>query len=123
MAKKKQHGSVKRFGARYGRTLRETLSKIEAVQHQTNKCPYCAYTSVTRLAAGIWECKKCAAKFTNRAYTVIKTSKKIEEQQLMEAETKDSHKKTSEKGVRYKDVVGVIEEQPVVQEETNIKEE
>ncbi|MFH1399917.1 MAG: 50S ribosomal protein L37ae [Nanoarchaeota archaeon] len=63
-------GSAKRFGTRYGRSLRERVGKIEAIQRRKQLCPSCQYTKVKRVASGIWECRKCGAKFTGRAYSV-----------------------------------------------------
>lgn len=72
MAEKTIYGSVKRFGARYGRRLREKLGKIENEQRKKHKCPYCLFTQVKRKSVGIWHCKKCSSTFTNKAYTVGK---------------------------------------------------
>lgn len=73
MAKKKtQHGSVKRFGPRYGRTLKNKVGKIESMQKQAYQCPACHYAKVRRVSKGVWECEKCAAKFASKAYTVAK---------------------------------------------------
>jgi large subunit ribosomal protein L37Ae len=69
MATKK---TITRFGTRYGRTIRERLATIEAGYRGKHKCPYCSYNDVTRKAAGIWECTKCATKFTSRAYQLTK---------------------------------------------------
>ncbi|MFH0869914.1 MAG: 50S ribosomal protein L37ae [archaeon] len=74
MAKKVTYGSVKRLGARYGRTVRFKLGKIESEQRKKHKCPYCGYIQVKRVSAGIWHCKKCGATFTNRAYSVQKVA-------------------------------------------------
>ena len=65
-------GSVKRFGARYGRKLKVKFSKIETEQRKLHKCPYCSKTAVKRIAVGIWGCKKCNAKFTGKAYSITK---------------------------------------------------
>ncbi|MBI3027100.1 50S ribosomal protein L37ae [Candidatus Woesearchaeota archaeon] len=65
-------GSVKRFGARYGRKLKLKFSKIEAEQRKLHKCPYCSKMAVKRLAVGIWQCRKCNSKFTGKAYSVSK---------------------------------------------------
>lgn len=65
-------GSVKRFGARYGRKPKLKFSKIEAEQRKLHKCPYCSKVAVKRIAAGIWNCRKCSAKFTGRAYSISK---------------------------------------------------
>ena len=70
--------SIKRFGARYGRTVKWNFAKIEAEQRKLHKCPYCNKIAVKREAAGIWQCNKCKSKFTGRAYT-LKTEAKGEE--------------------------------------------
>ena len=71
-SEEKVHGSVKRFGARYGRKLKLKFSKIEFEQRKLHKCPYCSKTAVKRVAVGIWNCRKCKAKFTGKAYSVAK---------------------------------------------------
>jgi large subunit ribosomal protein L37Ae len=68
MAEEKQFGSVKRFGVRYGRTVRSKIAIIESILKGKHKCPYCNKESVKRISAGIWGCNKCGAKFTGRAY-------------------------------------------------------
>ena len=65
-------GSVKRYGARYGRKLKLKLSKIETEQRKLHKCPYCTKVSVKRVALGIWHCRKCNAKFAGKAYSITK---------------------------------------------------
>ncbi len=65
-------GSVKRYGARYGRKLKLKLSKIEFEQRRLHKCPYCSKTAVKRIAMGIWKCRKCNEKFAGNAYSVTK---------------------------------------------------
>jgi len=72
MAKKKGFGSVKRFGARYGRSLKHKLAAIEQVLRKKQLCPYCHNKTVKRLAVGIWYCKKCKSKFTGKAYSIEK---------------------------------------------------
>ena len=79
-------GSVKRFGARYGRKLKLKFSKIEAEQRKLHKCPYCNKTAVKRIAVGIWNCKKCNAKFTGKAYSVSKKIITKEAQEMIEEE-------------------------------------
>ncbi len=85
MVKKTAYGSVKRLGARYGRTVKFKLGKIEAEQRKKHKCPYCNYVKVRRKALGIWHCSKCGATFTNKAYTVGKLgqlTKPVEEEMI-----------------------------------------
>ena len=81
MAKQKKLGSIKRFGARYGRRVKHQLAKVEAVQRAKHKCPYCRAQKVKRVAAGIWNCQKCGAKFTGKAYSIKKEKVKQEEKE------------------------------------------
>lgn len=62
--------STKRFGARYGRKVKNRLADIESVRKSPKKCPYCHSYSVKRIATGIWYCKKCGSKFTGKAYNI-----------------------------------------------------
>jgi large subunit ribosomal protein L37Ae len=83
MAVEKRYGTIKRFGARYGRTLKLRLAKVESVQRGKHKCPYCNSLKAKRLSTGIWHCRKCNAKFTGKAYSieqVIKTKKEPREE-------------------------------------------
>ena len=66
----KKVGSAGRFGPRYGRRLRQIVTKIEKKLKQWHKCPYCNKKRVRRLASGIWYCKSCDSKFTGKAYEV-----------------------------------------------------
>lgn len=75
---KKTKSSVKRFGARYGRTIREKVAKIEAILKGKHKCPYCSAMKAKRVASGIWTCKKCNSKFTGSAYSVKRKIKEAE---------------------------------------------
>jgi len=68
MGKKKGLGPVKRFGVRYGRTVKHKRAKLEVEQKKPQVCPYCRRPKAKRLSIGIYHCKKCNAKFTGRAY-------------------------------------------------------
>ena len=83
--------SVKRFGTRYGRTLKLKFGQIEIEQRKKHKCPYCSNAAVKRIAAGIWSCKKCGIKFTGKAYTIAKK----QEPQVI-AEAKDAPEEPTE---------------------------
>lgn len=64
----KTYGSVKRYGVRYGTKLKGKIAKIEAEARASTSCPYCHYKKAKRESAGIWECLKCKARFTGKAY-------------------------------------------------------
>ena len=76
----KSKKSTNRFGVRYGRTVKNEFEKVEREQRKLHKCPYCNKISVKRIALGIWQCKKCNAKFTGKAYTISQTWKAKEEE-------------------------------------------
>ena len=71
--------STKRFGARYGARLKKKFADIESQQKATYPCPYCKYIKVKRVFMGIWQCSKCDAKFSSKAYSVGKVGMKVEE--------------------------------------------
>jgi len=75
---KENVGSIKRFGARYGRTVKHRLSKVEKPMRTFQECPYCHAMKVKRLSIGIWECRKCSSKFTGRAYTTSEKPMQLE---------------------------------------------
>ncbi|MBU0469964.1 MAG: 50S ribosomal protein L37ae [Nanoarchaeota archaeon] len=62
--------STKRFGPRYGRSLKNKFSLIETQQRAKHKCPYCNKDGVKRVALGIWQCRKCDSKFAGKAYSI-----------------------------------------------------
>ena len=67
----KKVASAGRFGARYGKRIRQQITDIERKQRQWQKCPYCLKPRVRRLSVGIWQCRSCNSKFTNKAYEVV----------------------------------------------------
>ena len=64
--------STNKYGARYGARLKKKAAVIEKQQKSTYKCPYCNYVKVKRFSVGVWQCSKCNAKFTSKAYKVGK---------------------------------------------------
>lgn len=69
MAKRtKKVGPSGKFGTHYGMSLRKKWAGVDIKMRQPHKCPTCEKMSVKRLAAGIWECRKCGAKFSGGAY-------------------------------------------------------
>ena len=72
---KKGSGSTKRFGARYGKTVKDKFEALETSQRKLYKCPSCSRQQVKRVGVGIWQCKKCGYKFASKAYTVTSVAK------------------------------------------------
>ena len=66
--KTKKTKSAGRFGARYGKRVRDKLVKVETKQRVKQKCPYCGKLGVKRISKGIWQCPKCGKKFASNAY-------------------------------------------------------
>jgi large subunit ribosomal protein L37Ae len=65
----KKVGSTGRFGARYGRGVKVVVKKIEEKQRTIYVCPSCKSKSLRRASTGIWQCRKCKAKFAGGAYS------------------------------------------------------
>ena len=67
MGRTKKVGMTGKFGSRYGLNIRRRI--LEVVKKKTKECPYCGRKQLKRVAAGIWECKKCNSKFSGGTYT------------------------------------------------------
>lgn len=98
MAETEKYKSTKRFGARYGRKLKERFGKIESIQRKKQKCPYCSAPKVKRIAIGIWECRKCGVKFAGKAYSVDKKTivKRLDSENPNELGTSENFQSKSE---------------------------
>ena len=95
-------GSAKRFGVRYGSKPKHKFAKIEKEQRKRHICPYCSAMKVKRISVGIWQCKRCNAKFTGKAYSVSKVitfGKDVWEEETPEKEI------VEEKGNMEEDVI------------------
>ncbi len=68
MGKTKKVGSAGKFGVRYGRRIRQRVLAVEKAKKENKPCPNCMKPGLKRIAAGVWECKKCGAKFAGKAY-------------------------------------------------------
>ncbi|MDE1848588.1 MAG: 50S ribosomal protein L37ae [Nanoarchaeota archaeon] len=66
--KTKKARAAGRFGARYGKRVRNKLSAVESKQRVKQKCPFCGKLGIKRTSRGIWECKKCGKKFASDVY-------------------------------------------------------
>jgi len=70
--KSKKSKSAGRFGAKYGKSVRAKLVKVEAKQRLKQKCPFCGKLGVKRLSKGIWKCSRCNKKFASNTYYLDK---------------------------------------------------
>ncbi|MCF7910639.1 50S ribosomal protein L37ae [Candidatus Pacearchaeota archaeon] len=68
--KTKKSKSAGRFGARYGKTVKARLVKVEEKQRKKQICPFCKKPGAKRISKGIWQCsrKKCNKKFASDTY-------------------------------------------------------
>ena len=66
--KLKKTKAAGRFGARYGKTVRAKLVKIEEKQRKKQTCPLCKKGTAKRLSKGIWKCSKCKKKFAGGTF-------------------------------------------------------
>jgi large subunit ribosomal protein L37Ae len=68
LGRTKKVSSTGRFGSRYGAKLRRAVLDIDRRRHEPHRCPSCATRALRRMAAGLWECKKCGLQFAGGAY-------------------------------------------------------
>ena len=69
-SKSKKSRASGRFGARYGKKIRDKLVQVEDKQRKKQTCPFCKKIGLKRLSKGIWECKKCGKKFASDVYYI-----------------------------------------------------
>lgn len=67
-AKKKKIKAAGRFGAGYGRTVRNRLNDIESLQRKSQPSPFHPRGKAKRIAPGIWQCDKTGKTFAGHAY-------------------------------------------------------
>jgi large subunit ribosomal protein L37Ae len=68
MVKTKKVKSTGRFGARYGKKVRERVVIVESKQHKKQKCPFCNKLGAKKVAKGIWTCSKCGKRFASNVF-------------------------------------------------------
>ncbi len=68
--KTKKVKSSGKFGARYGKKVRENFTKVDSKQRQKQICPFCKKPGVKRTSKGIWNCKKCNKRFASDTYSL-----------------------------------------------------
>lgn len=67
-AKKKKIKAAGRFGAGYGRNVRNRFNAVESLQRTTQPSPFHPTGRAKRIAAGIWKCMKTGKIFAGHAY-------------------------------------------------------
>lgn len=68
--KKNRLGSTKRYGTRYGASVKEKVGKIEKIQRSLQKCPHCNKVALKRVSRGIFVCKACGVTVAGKAYAI-----------------------------------------------------
>ncbi|KHO45008.1 MAG: hypothetical protein QJ16_C0023G0018 [archaeon GW2011_AR1] len=66
--KSKKTKSAGRFGARYGKTVRDKLVQVEKKQRVKQKCPFCEKIGLKRISKGVWNCPRCEKTFASNVY-------------------------------------------------------
>jgi large subunit ribosomal protein L37Ae len=132
MAKKAEtFKGVKRFGARYGRRLRQKLGMIENLSRRLQKCPYCNFVKAKKVALGIFECRKCGAKFASRAYSPLKKKAVVkvqadetlvEEKTVEEQEEDFDEEENQIKAPAKKDASDDLDDDDIEDDEEQMKE-
>jgi len=69
MSRRSRRSHVGGLGARYGRSVRRRLTRVQDEAHQRYPCPNCGSVAVERSSVGVWECRKCGNTFTGGAYS------------------------------------------------------
>lgn len=69
MGRTKKVGAAGKYGPRYGTKDRKLVAKIEAEKSGRKPCPSCGAEKLKRTSTGIWECRRCGAKFAGQAYS------------------------------------------------------
>ena len=95
MAEQKGLGPVKRYGTRYGRTLKYKLAQIEIAQKNKQTCPTCLKQKVRRIAMGIYRCDKCNVSFAAGAYSVGKKVSLAEAAAMIATEAQETPEEES----------------------------
>jgi len=69
MARTKKVLAAGKYGARYGRNIRQRVNKVGPQKKFT--CPDCLKLTLRREVAGIWSCNKCGTKMAGKAYKPV----------------------------------------------------
>ncbi len=59
---------TRRFGARYGVSVKARVEEVEVKQRKKHICPKCGFQRVKRISVGIFLCTKCRHTYAGGAY-------------------------------------------------------
>lgn len=65
---KKEVRHTRRFGARYGVSVKQRVEDVEVKQRKKHVCPKCGFQRVKRVSTGIFSCNKCLHRYAGGAY-------------------------------------------------------
>ena len=68
MGSTKKVGSTGRFKGRYGVGVKKRVLEVENRMKVKVPCVFCGFPRIKRMAAGLFFCRKCGAKFAGGAY-------------------------------------------------------
>lgn len=64
----KKVGNTGWMGPRYGIRIRRRVLDIDRARAADQACPNCATVTVSRVASGVFECRRCGKRFASGAY-------------------------------------------------------
>lgn len=70
-AKKKKIKAAGKFGAGYGKNVRDRFNAVESLQRKKQPSPYSSKGKAKRIAPGIWKDMKTGKIFAGHAYHLI----------------------------------------------------
>ncbi len=114
MGSTKKVGSTGRFKGRYGVGIKKRVLKVENKAKELGACSFCGFDKIKRVAAGLFVCRKCGAKFTGGAYEaqtlVGKAVNKMVSQKSFLQDAPVLIKVSEEKESSYSDIEKEVEE-------------
>lgn len=69
--KTKKVGITGKYGPRYGSSLKYRAKLCMDAQSKRYECVFCGKIALKRVAAGIWQCRRCKKRITGGAYAPV----------------------------------------------------
>jgi large subunit ribosomal protein L37Ae len=83
----KKVGNTGWMGARYGIRIRRRVLDIDRARSKDAACPRCSTVTVERVAAGVFERRRCGVRFASGAYLFTAPPPITRSEKAVEAET------------------------------------